>query len=46
MKAGAGATKLTNAIEHLVDDLLANREMATSIVVGRILLASYQLWNS
>ncbi len=25
LKAGAGVTKLTNAIEHLVDDLLANK---------------------
>ncbi len=45
LKTGAGVTKLTNAIEHLVDDLLANRVMATSIVVGRILLARYQLFG-
>ncbi len=45
MKAGAGLTKLMNAIDHLVDDLLANRVMATSIVVGRILVGLYLLFG-
>ncbi len=46
LKAGAGVTNLTNAIDHLVEVLIANSIMITGIVVSRILLASYKLFRA
>ena len=43
LKTRAIVRKLANAIENIVDDLLANGVVTTGIVVGGILLASDQL---
>mmetsp|Transcript_56617 Transcript_56617/g.100036 ORF Transcript_56617/g.100036 Transcript_56617/m.100036 type:complete len:463 (-) Transcript_56617:29-1417(-) len=43
LQAGAVVRELANAVEHEVDDLLADRVVATRIVVRRVLLAGDQL---
>ena len=43
LKTRAIVRKLANAIENIIDDLLANGVVTTGIVVGGILLASDQL---
>jgi predicted ATPase len=43
LKTGALVSQLTDAVEDNVDDLLANGVVATSVVVGGILLAGDQL---
>ena len=43
LKPTAIVRQLANAIEHIVDDLLANGIVATGVVVGGILLARDQL---
>ena len=43
LKTRAIVRKLANAIENIIDDLLANGVVTTGVVVGGILLASDQL---
>ena len=43
LEAGAGVDKLPDPVEHQVDDLLADRVVAPSVVVGGVLLAGDQL---
>ena len=43
MESAAIVGKFANAIEHIVNDLLANGVVATGVVVGRVLLATDQL---
>ena len=43
LETGAVVGELTDSVEHIVDDLLADGVVATSVVVGRIFFAGDQL---
>lgn len=43
LEAGTAVRNTTNLVQYLVDKLLANRIMATRVVVGSILLSSNHL---